>query len=162
MSPPAGRDGGPVEWRANVGGSQRAIRVAGLYLGILVALYLGFLLYDRTAPGGGASPEVNGVLVFTGLFAAFAVVGFFSTLTPAPRGAEVTPDRVTVVGRWGRRRSLPSLDGLYYRVVRRYPEGWLSDTPVELIELWGKGIPVLGYLVDSELFRGAVSSEREL
>ena len=150
----------PGEWRPNVGGSQRALRVTLLYLLVLGALYVGFLLYDRTAPGGTASPATNGVLVLTGLFAAFALVGSFYTLTPAPRGIEVAADHVTVVGRWGRRRVFPSLEQLSFRVVRHYPPSLLAETTVELIELWGRGVPVRGYLVGEELFTGATPAER--
>jgi hypothetical protein len=100
------------------------------------------------------------VLVLTGLFAAFALVGSLYTLTPAPRGIEVAADRVTVVGRWGRRRVFPSLEQLSFRVVRHYPPSLLAETTVELIELWGRGVPVRGYLVGEELFTGATPSER--
>jgi hypothetical protein len=148
------------ERRENTGGSKRATRLAALFVVLLTALYAAFLLYDRTAPGGTASPEGNGVLLFTGIFLAFVVVGAVYALTPAPRRIEVTPDRVTVVGRWGRRRELPSLSLLSVSVVRRYPAGWLSDRPVELIELWGEDTPRRSYLVDAGLFAGANSTAR--
>jgi len=155
-TPPSGP---PGAWRPNVGGSQRAFRVTVLYLVVLAALYVAFVLYDRTAPGGSASPETNGVLLFTGIFAVFGVLGLIVTLTPAPRGVEVATDRIVVVGRWGRRRTLPALERLSFRAVRRYPAGWLADTPVELIEIWGRGTPMRSYLVDSTLFAGAALSD---
>jgi len=151
----------PAEWRANTAGSQRAIRITVLYLVILVALYIGFVLYDRTAPGGTASPLVNGVLLFSVLFAALALTGVYATLTAAPRGIEVTRDRVTVVGRWGRRRTFPPLEQLSFRVARRYSAGFLTDSAVVHLEIWGKGFPVRSYLVSEELFAGAVRSERD-
>lgn len=156
---PGGKEGGTTpERRANVGGSQRVVRVAALYVAVLAALYTAFVLYDRTAPGGTAPPETNGLLLFTALFVAFALVGALYTLTPAPRALEVGADRVTVVGRWGRRRSLPPLDLLSLRVVRRYPAGWLADTPVELVELWGADLPLRSYLVSADLFAGAATT----
>jgi hypothetical protein len=136
------------------------MRLAAVYLGALAALYVGFVLYDRTIPGGTSSGAGSGVFLFTGLFVAFAVVGVVYTLHPAPRAVEVTPDHVTVVGRWGRRRRLPRLELLTVNVTRRYPPGWLADTPVELIELWGEDTPSRSYLVDPELFAGATSSRR--
>ena len=147
--------------RPNVGGSQRALRLAALYVVALGVLYLGFLLYDRTAPGGTAPAAGNGVLLFTALFVGFALVGALYTLHPAPRGVEVEADHVTVVGRWGRRCRLAPLELLSVSVVRRYPEGWLASTPVELIELWGEGVPTRSYLVEAGLFAGATVSLRQ-
>jgi len=147
------------ERRVNVAGSQRALRVTVVYLVVLVALFAAFVLYDRSAPGGTASPSTNGIYVFTGLFVVFAFGGAIFTLHPAPRALEVGPDRVTVVGRWGGRRVLPPLGSLSTRVVRRYPPGLLSGTPVEQIELWGRDVPLRTYLVEDGLFRGANATE---
>ena len=147
--------------RPNVAGSQRAVRLTTLYVVVLAALYAGFLLYDRTAPGGTSPATENGVLLFTGMFVAFAVGGAIYTLHPAPRAVEVSADHVTVVGWWGRRRRLPRIGLLSVSVVRRYPAGWLAAGPVELIELWGEGVPNRSYLVEPELFAGANSSPRE-
>ena len=145
------------ERRTNVGGSQRAIRLTLLYVAALAVLYASFVLYDRTAPGGSSSAAGNGVLLFTFLFVAFAVGGAIYTLTPSPRGVEVAPDRTTIVGRWGFRRTLPRLELLSVSVVRRYPTGWLASTPVELIVLWGEDVPGRSYLVDAQLFEGAAA-----
>jgi len=147
-----------VDLRTNTGGSQRAVRVAALYLVALAAMLIVFVLYDRTAPGGNASPVSNGLWLLGALFAGFAVFGAVFTLHPAPRAIEVTTDHVVVVGRWGRRRVLPPLDSLSTRVARRYSAGWLADTPVEQVELWGKGVALRTYLVDAELFRGTSPS----
>jgi len=147
--------------RRNGAGSKRALRLAALYVVVLAVLYLGFLLYDRTAPGGTSPAAGNGVLLFTGMFVAFALVGALYTLHPAPRAIEVYSDHVTVVGRWGRRHRLPRLGLLSVSVVRRYPAGWLASGPVELIELWGEDVPNRSYLVAPELFAGAIPSPRE-
>ncbi len=146
-----------TEVRTNVGGSQRAVRISALFVGTLALLYAAFILYDRTAPGGTASPEGNGVLLFSAIFIVFAVGGAVYSLTPAPRSVEVRPDGVTVLGRWGRRRRLPRLDLLSVGVVHRYPEGWLSDRPVELIELSGEDVRRRSYLVEPGVFAGARS-----
>lgn len=156
VSPPV--DVPAPERRPNVGGSQRAIRLAALFVAVLALLYAVFILYDRTAPGGTSSPAGNGVLLFTGIFLVLAVGGAIFALSPAPRTVEVTSGRVTVVGRFGRRRNLPALEQLSVSVVRRYPVGWLSDRPVELIELSGEGVPRRTYLVDDDLFAGAMSA----
>lgn len=148
-----------TERRSNVAGSQRATRVTLVYLVVLVALYAAFLVYDRTAPGGTASPATNGIFVFTGIFIAFALVGAVLTLHPAPRAVEVAADHVTVIGRWGRRQVLPPLGSLSTRVVRRYPTGFLSNAPVEQVEVWGRGAPLRTYLAEEGLFRGAMIPE---
>ena len=145
----------PAERRTNVGGSQRAVRVTAAYLIALVALYVGFLVYDRSAPGGNSSPASNGILVLTGIFAAFAVAGAVFTLHPSPRAIEVARDRVTVVGRWGRRRDLPPLEKLTVRVARRYRAGLLSSAPAEQVEVWAPDLPMRTYLVETDLFAGA-------
>jgi hypothetical protein len=147
--------------RPNLGGSQRAVRLAALYVVVLAVLYVGFLLYDRTPPGGTSPAAGNGVLLFTAMFVAFALAGALYTLHPAPRAVEVWADHVTVVGRWGRRRRLPRLGSLSVSVVRRYPAGWLTGRPIELIEVWGEDVPSRSYLVDPGLFAGAILSPRE-
>jgi len=148
------------ELRRNVGGSTRAVRLAAFYVGVLTAFYVGFVLYDRTAPGGTSSITTNGILLFTGLFILLAAAGALYALNPAPRSVEVTDKHVTVVGRWGRRRELPPLSMLSFSVVQRYPAGWLAPTPVELIELWGENVPNRSYVVDPELFQGANRAAR--
>jgi len=45
-------------------------------------------------------------------------------------------------------------------VVRRYPSGWLSDTPVEQVELWGSDVPLRTYLVEDGLFRESTRTDR--
>ena len=143
------------ELRPNVAGSQRALRLTVVFVVALSALYAAFVLYDRTAPGGTSAVTENGVLFFTVLFALFLLVGALYSLTPAPRAIEVSPDRVVVVGRWGRRRVFPPLERLSVVVVRRYPSGWLADGPVELVEVSGDDTPRRSYLVDTAVFAGA-------
>jgi hypothetical protein len=145
----------PVERRANIAGTQRALRLALVFVVVLAALYSAFILYDRTAPGGSASPETNGVLEFTVLFLGIAAGGAAYSLTAAPRAIEVGTDRVTVVGRWGRRRTFPRIENLTVHVVQRYPEGWLASAPVDLVEVWAEDTPRRSYLIESELFAGA-------
>lgn len=142
----------------NENGSRRVLRITVVYVVVLAALYAAFVVYDRAAPGGSSSPTENGILLLTVLFAAFCAVGVLYTLTPAPRSIEVRDSGVVVVGRWGRRRTLPPIGELSVRVVRRYPVGWLNDEAVELVEVWGPTLPVRGYLVDAGLFAGAATS----
>jgi len=156
--PEAGAPRVPTDLRANVAGSQRVVRVTLVYLIVLVALFLAFLLYDRSVPGGTASPAGNGEWVFAGIFVLFAIAGSVLTLHPAPRAVEVTPDHLTVFGRWGGHRILPPIGSLSTRVVRRYPSGFLCDAPVEQVELWGRGAPLRTYLVEEGVFRGTLTN----
>ena len=156
--PPAATPSSPTERRENTGGSQRVVRLTVLFVVVLASMYAGFLLYDRTAPGGTSPAADNGVLLFSGVFALFAVVGVVYTLTAAPRAVVIGSDRVTVVGRWGRRRKFPPIDRMVVRVVRRYPEGFLAVVPVELVEVSGEDAPVRSYLVSAGLFDGAAGS----
>lgn len=160
---PAGSDqtAVPVERRPNVGGSTRAVRLTTLYVVVLTIFYAGFVLADRAAPGGTSSTTTNGLLMFTGVYLLLAAIGAVYALQPSPRAVEVAPDHVTVVGRWGRRRRFPPLSQLSVSVVRRYPAGWLAPTPVELVELWGEGVPRRSYVVDPGLFEGAKRSDRD-
>lgn len=146
--------------RRNGAGTQRAVRLTICFLVALVAIYAGFALYDRGAPGGSAPALANGMLLFAAIFVAFAVFGSLYTLYPAPRALEVGEDHVTVVGRFGRRRRFPRLELLSVRVVRSYPAGWLAESPVELVEVWGEDTGVHGYLVETGLFAGAKTSPR--
>jgi len=159
-SEPAPRVVPSVARRANVAGTQRAIRLSALFVGVLGALYAAFALYARDAPGGAASPATNGLLLFTVIFVLFAVVGAVYSLSPAPRSIEVANDRVTVVGRWGRRTNLPPLDRLWVSVARSYRAGFFSNADVKLVEVWADDTPRRSYLVDAELFSGAQSPGR--
>lgn len=144
-----------LERRPNVGGTQRAMRLAIVFVVTLAILYTGFVLYDRSAPGGTAPPQTNGLLEFTGFFLAIAAGGTVLSLTSAPRALEVEPHRVVIVGRWGRRRAFPCLDLLSVHVVHRYPVSWLAGSPVDLVEVWGEDTPRRSYLVETDLFQGA-------
>ncbi len=126
-----------VERRENRAGRQRALRLTTIYLGALLLMYLGFVALDRFSPGGTSPTATDGLFLFTGLAALFAVGGSMVTLGPAPRAVEVGPTAVVVVEWSGRRRTFPPLADLRVDVVRRYPAGLLSRDPVEAVELTG-------------------------
>lgn len=136
------------------------VRLTVIFLVLLVALYAGFLSYALASPWGGSSAVGNGLLLFTGIFVVFAAVGALYTLTAAPRGVEVRGDRITVVGRWGNRRSYPSLERLNVRVVRSYRPGILSNRVVELVEVAGEDAPTRSFVAEADLFRGSMPVPR--
>ncbi len=126
-----------IERRENRAGRQRALRLTTIYLGALLAMYLGFVALDRLSPGGTSATATDGLYLFTGLAALLAIGGSVVTLGPAPRAIEVGAAAVIVVEWTGRRRTFPPLADLRVDVVRRYPSGWLSRDPVEAVELTG-------------------------
>jgi hypothetical protein len=129
----------PVDHRANLAGRQRASRLAMIYLLALIVMYLGFVALDRASAGGSSPAVTTGLLAFTVVAVALAVGGTFVTLSPAPQAVEVAPAAVVVVEWTGRRRRFPPLEDLRVEVVRRYPAGFLSRSPVETVELAGGG-----------------------
>lgn len=139
------------ERRTNRAGTQRAVRLTVLYLACLALLYTGFVLIDRTVPGGSSSPAGNGLDTFSALAAILAVGGSLLSLHPAPRSVEVSAEATVVVGRWGRRHTYPPLDRIDAREVRRYPAGLLSSAPVVSVELSGGPSPLGTFLVEDGL-----------
>jgi hypothetical protein len=141
-----------IERRPNTAGTQRAVRVALVYLLALALLFLGLVLYDRSAPGGRTPGAEGTLLLFAGVAALVGALGAVVSLSPAPRAVEVTPEHVVVVGRWGRRTVWPRRGEITVRVVRRYPAGGLTPRTVESVEVWSTGRPPKSYLVEEGLF----------
>ena len=132
-TPPADR-GKPVR-RPNQAATERAHRLALIYLGALVVLYAGFVVLDRSAPGGTSATAETGLLYFTVFAAVLAVGGLWVALAPAPRAIEVRADAVVVIEAWGRKREFPSMGELRPTVVRRYARSFLSSRAVETLEI---------------------------
>jgi hypothetical protein len=151
-------EGADIRRWPNSAGSQRAIRLTLIYLLALTLLYLTFVLYDRSVPGGTSSASENGFLLFSVFALVLGVGGAIFSLSPAPRAVELGPDTVVVLGRWGRRTEWTPRDRLSIRTVRRYPAGMLSREPVEYVELSLRGERVRSYLVSEGLF--GISPER--
>jgi hypothetical protein len=152
------RDAGPTRPtvssappRRNRGGTQRAVRLTVLYLAVLAALYVAFVLYDRTTPGGSSPGAEGGLLEFTGVALLLGIGGALLALAPAPRAVEWSSTSFVVVGRWGRRTEWTPIDEITVRPLRRFPAGLLSDTPVESVEVSGPGRRPRNYLVESGL-----------
>jgi hypothetical protein len=148
---PAASPVSPGARRPNRAGTQRAVRLALLFLILLALLYVGFVLYDRTAPGG-TSPGAQAELIdFSGVAAVLAAAGALLSLTPAPRAVERSSTSLVVVGRWGRRTEWAPLDEVTVRRVRQYPAGLLSDEPVDSVEVSSRGRRTRSYLVEAGL-----------
>jgi len=133
--PPPDRSVPPVDRRRNQAAIERAYRLAAIYLGALLVLYVGFVLFDRASPGGMSTAAETGVTYFTAITAVVGAVGAVVALSPAPRSVEVRADGLVVTEWIGRHRTFPPLGELRVSVVRRYPRSFLSSRPVEMLEL---------------------------
>jgi hypothetical protein len=126
---------GPVEHRRNAAGTQRAFRLAGLYLLALIALDLVLVAFDLSSSEAGRPAVVAGLQLFLGVAAVLAVVGVLFALTPAPRAVTLRADQLVVVGRWGSSRVFPPVSEQGPQVLRRFSAGLLSTRPVEMVRL---------------------------
>ena len=143
-----------ADLRVNVGGSQRAVRLALLYLFALALVYLVFVVSARSTAGGTSPGGQEALLLFTAGAVLFGVAGAVLALHPAPRSIEASPSRFVVRGRWGGRTVWPRSSELSVRVLRRFPaRGW-STVGVELVELSAPGRGPRSYLVEAGLLTG--------
>ncbi|MGA8542569.1 MAG: hypothetical protein WB947_03385 [Thermoplasmata archaeon] len=124
-----------VDRRRNQAATERAYRLAAIYLGTLLALYAIFVVLDRTGPGGSSAAVETGLISFTAIAAAIGAAGALIAITPAPRAIELRPASFVVVEWWGHRRTFPPIDELQVTVLRRFPASFLSSRPVESVEL---------------------------
>jgi hypothetical protein len=125
----------PGTFRPNRAGTQRATRLSVLFLVVLAALYVGFVLVQRGAVGATSPGGRFDLYFFTAITAAVAVVGVVVAIGQAPRGIEVTAAATVVVGRFGTRSAFPALGTFPIRQVRSYRTAFLSSTPVAVYEL---------------------------
>lgn len=142
---------GTKETRKNRAGTQRVVRITVLYLVLLVIIYVAFVAYAREAPGGTSPGSQRALLEFGGVALLLGVVGAVLTVSPAPRAAGAGSERVVVLDRWGRRREWSPLSQVRIRLVRRYPAGFLSDEPVDSVEVSLEGVRPRSYLVEAGL-----------
>jgi hypothetical protein len=127
------------------------VRVTLLYVLVLLAVYLGFVLYDQGAPGGTSPGTQTALVEFGGVALVVGLAGALLTLSPAPRAVGVAADRIVVVGRWGRKAEWTPLSQVTIRVVRRYPAGLLSHQGVDSVEVIAARRRVRSYLIETGL-----------
>ena len=141
-----------IELRPNVAGSERAVRLAYLYLGAIGLLYLLFVLLEWIVRAGWGTGVEFDLLLFGLAALVFSVGGALFALHPAPRGIEIGPTALRIVGRWGHRIEWSPRNEIRFRLVRRYSAGFLSRAPVESVELSLPGRPPRVYLVGEGFF----------
>jgi hypothetical protein len=136
----------------NRAGTQRAVRVAVLYVVAVLALTAILTALDLNSSEASRPAVQQGLELFLGVAFALIVGSVLFTFYPAPRSVEVVGGEATVVGRWGRRHELGPIDGLVPKVVRHFPAGPLSTRPVDMVEVRdGRGRKRV-YQVESGLF----------
>jgi hypothetical protein len=140
------------ELRPNRAGTQRAVRTATLFSIAVLALTAVLSAIDLASPEGSHPAVRQGLELFLGLAVLLLVGSALFALGPAPRALLVRADRVVVIGRWGRRRVLGSAADLAPRVLRHFPEGFLSNRPVDMVEVSDLRGRRRVYQVESGLF----------
>lgn len=123
------------ELRRNRAGTQRATRLALLYVVAVGVLYGALAAYARSTPTGGSSGATSGLTVFGVLAVVLAAAGALFSLAAAPRAVELNGPETFVIGRFGGRLRLSTTKELAVRVVRTFPTGLLSSAPVESVEV---------------------------
>jgi hypothetical protein len=126
---------GKPDIRYNQAALERARRLLLIYLGTLLVLYVGFVLLDRSSPGGTSSVAETGMIYFSAIAGALAVGGVWVAAGPVPRTVEVRSDSVVIRESWGTRRKFPPVGEIRVSVVHRYPRSFLSSRAVEAVEV---------------------------
>lgn len=111
------------------------MRLTVVFLIVLGALYVGFVIVQHGERGGTTAGAVFDLEVFSLIAAAVALVGSLTAIGQAPRGVEVSERATVVVGRMGGRTEFPPLERLKVREVRTFRDGILSHDPVSVYEL---------------------------
>jgi hypothetical protein len=142
--------------RYNQAALERSRRLLVVYLGALVVLYVGFVLLDRSSPGGTSSVAETGMFYFTAIAAALAVGGIWVAVGPVPRWAEIRPEAVVILESWGTHRKFPPLAEIRVSVVHRYPKSFLSSRAVEAVEM----VDTVGHRRTYHLEEGLLAEHR--
>ncbi len=154
--PPA-RAGAPGDYRPNVGGRGRGVRLFAGFLVLLAVIYAAFaaLALTASAPGARDDPVTWGL--FTLVAVVLALWGWVLTLGRVPRGVWVGAGHLVVEERAGRVRRFDLASGDRLVVLQRHAEGLLSPRPTELVELRGPD-GARSYLVEAGLLVGATAA----
>jgi len=143
---------GPGARRVNHAGTQRAVRTTVLYVAVVLVLTAVLTALDLTSAEATRPGVVQGLALFLGVAVLLVVGSAIFALSPAPRYLEVGRDEVVVVGRWGTRRPLRALGALDPRVLKHFPDGFLSTRSVDMVEVSDREGRRRVYQVESGLF----------
>lgn len=123
------------EHRPNRAGTQRAVRTTVLYALAVLVLTVVLTVLDLASSEASHPAVQQGLELFLVLAVLLVAGSSIFALSPAPRSVEVRPEEVVVVGRWGGRRVLGPPAELSPKVVKHYPQGFLSSEPVDMVEV---------------------------
>jgi hypothetical protein len=153
--PPAGEPPAPLatppELRPNRGGTERAIRIAGVYSGGILALTVILSALDLSMSDAARPGVQQGLELFLVVATLLAVASILYALSPAPRRVEVRADRMVVVGRWGNRRVFAGPGGPALRVVRHVAPSPLTPRPVDVVRVVDSNGRAVTYEIESGL-----------
>jgi hypothetical protein len=139
----------PSAHRENRFGRQRALRTFLAFVAGLVAIYAFFLGTLLTDPYVGLRNGATGYVLLSALALALALGALFVTIFRAPREIRTEGGVLVLRERYGPERRFPIAPGLLVRVVKRYPEGLLSEEATEMVEVTLGGSTPRNYLVDA-------------
>jgi hypothetical protein len=152
----ARRPGVAGGWVANRAAERRARRLFGLFLLVLVLIYLAFVGLGELGSSSGLRSAPAAWVVFSALAAGLAAWGWFLTLGRTPRSALVREGEILVRERLGRVRRFPVEWAVAPRVVQQYPASFLGPEPTEVVEVAGSDRVRRTYLVGERFFEDLV------
>jgi len=121
--------------RRNLAGTQRAVRTAIVYAGMVLLVTAFFSALELASSNASHPGEQQALELFLGVAVVLLVGSTVFALSPAPRSLEVGEGKVVVVGPWGTRRTFGPLSSLAPRVLKHFPDGLLSSRSVDMVEV---------------------------
>ena len=149
---PARRAAFAGAWTPNRAAEGRAARLFGLFLGMLVVIYVVFLGIAELGTQSGARSAPGAWAVFSLVAVLLAGWGWWITYGRTPRAAQKREGDLLVRERLGRIRRFPLDTAAAPRVVQHYEAGWLGPEPTEFVELVTRERSRCTYLVGERFF----------
>lgn len=119
----------------NRAGLRRARRLLGLYLGLLLVVYLGVVALMASSPYEGVRDDLPVYLLLGVIAAVSAIAGYFLTVGRAPWAVYVAEGSLVVRERFGNVRRYPIDGSLRIRFVARNDASLLSPEATETVRL---------------------------
>jgi hypothetical protein len=136
----------------NRAGTRRATRLFGMFVGVLLVIYLAFAALTLASPSPGVRSNVATWAVFSGMALVVALWGWLITFGRTPRGAVRRGSEIVVRERLGRPRRIPMDEATQPTVVHRYGRSLFGPEPTEFVEVRTTDQVKRTYLVGEEFF----------
>jgi hypothetical protein len=137
-------------WVLNRAAEARARRLFGLFLVVLLAIYVLFVGIAEAGSGVRSAPAAW--VLFTVMAGVLAVWGWSITFGLTPRSAQRREGDVLVRERMGRVRRFPAATALTPRIVQHSDAGLLGPEPTEVVELITRERARRTYIVGEKFF----------